>query len=184
MNGFPRMGISRQARPNCIPTGSISSFQRGGTDIAGRTTTVNTAVCGASFRHTRATTQDAGNSFSTCKSYSPRSACRCSHLGIWALLQATQLGGAKRPYAGISPSKPCVAGVYLACRKTGRSSRLLADIPYGSARSGEIAGRFGDRGALNGSRLWPSIDMACSRICSSCSFVRRPSPGRGSAAAG
>ena len=100
---------------------------------------------------------------------------RCSRQPSWR---------AKRPYAGISPSKPCVAGVYLACRKTGRSSRLLADIPYGSARSGEIAGRFGDRGALNGSRLWPSIDMACSRIRSSCSFVRRPSPGRGSAAAG
>ena len=103
MNGFPRMGISRQARPNCIPTGSISSFQRGGTDIAGRTTTVNTAVCGASFRHTRATTQDAGNSFSTCKSYSPRPACRCSHLGIWALLQATQLGGGK---AALCRDKP------------------------------------------------------------------------------
>ena len=100
MNGFPRMGISRQARPNCIPTGSISSFQRGRTDIAGRTTTVNTAVCGASFRHTRATTQDAGNSFSTCKSYSPRFACRCSHLGIWALLQATQLGGQSGPMQG------------------------------------------------------------------------------------
>ena len=101
------------------------------------------------------------------------------HLGA---APGNPVGGAKRPYAGISPSKPCVAGVYLACRKTGRSSRLLADIPYGSARSGEIAGRFGDRGALNGSRLWPSIDMACSRIRSSCSFVRRPSPGRGSAA--
>jgi len=28
---------------------------------------------------------------------------------------------AERPYAEIGPSKPCVAGVYLACRKTQRS---------------------------------------------------------------
>jgi len=100
---------------------------------------------------------------------------RCSRQPSWR---------AKRFCAGIGPLKPCVAGVYPACRKTGRSSRLPADIPHGSARSGEIVGRFGDRGAPNGSRLWPSIDMACSRTRSSCAFVRRPSLGRGSVAAG
>jgi len=61
----------------------------------------------------------------------------------------------KRPYAGIGPTKPCVAGVYPACRKTGRSFRPPAGIPYGSARSGEIGGRFGDRRAPDGSRDSP-----------------------------
>ena len=60
-----------------------------------------------------------------------------------------------RPYAEITPSKPCVAGVYPACRKTGRSFRPPAGIPYGSARSGEIGGRFGDCRAPNGSRDSP-----------------------------
>ena len=61
----------------------------------------------------------------------------------------------KRPYAGIGPTKPCVAGVYRACRKIGRSFRPPAGIPYGSARSGEIGGRFGDCRAPNGSRDSP-----------------------------
>jgi hypothetical protein len=61
----------------------------------------------------------------------------------------------KGPYAGIGPSKPCVAGVYPACRKTGRSFRPPAGIPYGSARSGEVGGRFGDCRAPNGSRGSP-----------------------------
>jgi hypothetical protein len=91
---------------------------------------------------------------------------------------------AKWPHARIGPSKPCVAGIYPACRKTGRSFRLPAEIPYGSAPSGEIRGRFGDRGAPNGSRRQPSIDMPYSCIRSSCAFVKRLSPGRGSPAAG
>ena len=90
----------------------------------------------------------------------------------------------KRPYAGIGPSKPCVAGVYPACGKTQRCFRLPADIPYGSARSGEIGGRFEDRRASNGSRRQPSIDVLYSRIRSSCAFVKRLSPGRRSTAAG
>lgn len=71
---------------------------------------------------------------------------------------------AKRPYAEIDPSKPCVVWVYPACRKTRWSFRLPAGIPYGSARSGEIRGRFGDRGVPNGGRRQPSIDMPHSRI--------------------
>ncbi len=90
----------------------------------------------------------------------------------------------KRPYAGIGPSKPCVAGIYPACRKTGRSFRPPAGIPYGSARSGDIGGRLGGCGASNGSRRQPSIDMPYSRIRSSCAFVKRLSPGKGSTAAG
>jgi hypothetical protein len=61
----------------------------------------------------------------------------------------------KRPYAGIGPTKPCVAGVYPSCRKIGRYFRPPAGIPYGSARSGEIGGRFGDCRAPNGSRDSP-----------------------------
>ena len=90
----------------------------------------------------------------------------------------------KRPYAGIGPSKPCVAGVYPACRKTGRSFRPPAGIPHGSARSGGVRARFGDRGAPNGSRRQLSIDMPHSCIRSSCAFVKRLSPRRGSTAAG
>ena len=75
----------------------------------------------------------------------PCSACGCSDFGIWAL-HWTSSRMTKRPYAGIGPSKRHVAGVHPACRKTRWSFRLPAGIPYGSARWGEIRGRFGDRG--------------------------------------